>query len=82
MLQILRKDTQKKSAIRTAVNEGRWKVDRSVIDGYVCKDTFEVFFGLQGILKLEKRSFRSQTVQNRLHDFNPQVFREIGKWKR
>jgi hypothetical protein len=34
MLQILRKDTQKKSAIRTAINEGWWKVEGSIIDGY------------------------------------------------
>jgi hypothetical protein len=32
MLQILRKDTQKKSAIRTAVYEGWWKVDGRIID--------------------------------------------------
>jgi hypothetical protein len=54
MLQILRKDTQKKSAIRTAINEGWWKVKRCIFDGDFFKEAFEVFFGLQCILELNK----------------------------
>jgi hypothetical protein len=79
MLQILRKDTQKKSAIRTAVNEGRWKVKSSVINGYLIKQTFEVFFGLKGILKLDEGSSWNQTSKHSIHNAHAQFLREIRK---